>query len=490
MKEGIVIGSGFSGLSAAAFLAEKGIKMTVIEKNNQIGGRARKIESQGYCFDMGPSWYWMHDIFENFFNHFNRSSNEFYKLKKLDPGFKIIFDSEEIAIPSNFKETCKLFKRYEVQGDKKLLKFMKDAEKKYKIGLSFLYKSPGLSLTEFFKTNLIFNLGNLTLLSSYRKHIKKYFKHPLLIHILEFPVLFLGATADKMPALYSLMSYSGIKDGTFYPIGGFHEIIKGMKNICDQKGVKFLKNEEVTKINVKNRKAYSITTINQTINTDFVVASADYAHVESCLLEKEFRNYDEEYWKRKKFSPSALIFYLGIKKKLKNLEHHNLFFDEDVEKNSADIYIHKRSNKNPLFYVCCPSKTDIKVAPIGKENIFILMPISAGIKDNNKIREKYFEIIIDILEKYTNCNIKEHIEHKKSYCINDFQNDYNAYKGNAYGLANTLDQTANLKPKIINNKITNLFYTGQLTVHGPGVPPSIISGQIVSEYIIKNLKKI
>ena len=487
MKKALIIGSGFSGLSTACFLAKYGYNVTIIEKNKTIGGRARMLEKKGYKFDMGPSWYWMPDIFEKFFKEFNLETNHLYKLKKLDPGFKMIFKSAEINLYSDFKKTCLLFEKYEVGGGKKLKDFLEDAEIKYNIGTKFMYKSPGVSIMELFNKEILLKINNFELLTSYRKHIRKYFNHPYLIKLLEFPVLFLGASAEKIPALYSLMAYSAIKQGTYYPYGGFNQVIQAMIKVCKKFGIQFLLNEKVIKINIINNKATSlITNKNNKIISDIIVASADYAHVEKDLITTKFRNYTRKYWEKKTFAPSSLIFYLGINLKLNNLIHHNLFFDENVEEFTKEIYESKLWPKKPLFYVCCPSKTDTKIAPNGKENIFILMPIPIGVKDKKQIREKYFNLIIKRLEKYCNQKIKEHIEYKSSYCINDFISDYNAYKGNAYGLANTLSQTANLKPKIINKKVKNLFYTGQLTVPGPGVPPALISGQLVANYIIKN----
>ena len=489
MKQAIVIGSGFSGLSTAAFLAKSKFKVTVIEKNNQLGGRARMLKQKGYSFDMGPSWYWMPDIFDNFFAEFNKKTQDFYKLIKLDPGFRIIFDSNEINISSDFEKTCKIFEKHEKGGAKRLKDFIKDAKSKYDIGFNFMNNSPGISIMELFTKEILQNITNFELLTSYRKHIRKYFTHPNLISLLEFPVLFLGASAEKMPALYSLMAYSAIKQGTYYPIGGFNKAVGGLIKLCKDLGVDFLINEEVTKINIENKKAVSITTNKQeSISTNFVIASSDYAYVEKSLIDPQYRNYSEKYWEKKTFSPSSLIFYLGVNKKMNRLTHHNLFFDEDIEQFTKEIYKFKSWPKKPLFYVCCPSKSDQSVAPEAKENIFILMPIPIGVEDTKELREKYFKIIISRLEIYCSQKIISNIEYKKSYCIKDFQSDYNSYKGNAYGLANTLSQTANLKPKIINKKISNLFYTGQLTVPGPGVPPSLISGKIVAEHIIKSIK--
>ena len=488
-KKAIIIGGGFSGLSTAAFLAKYGFKVKVIEKNDEIGGKARMLKSKGFSFDMGPSWYWMPDIFDRFFNEFNYSTHDFYNLKQLDPGFRMIFKSEEIDVNANFGSICDIFEAYEKGAGDRLKDFMNDAKTKYNIGIDFIYNSPGLSIIELFSKEILLNINSLQLLTSYRKHIRKYFNNDYLINLLEFPVIFLGSSADRMPALYSLMAYSAIKQGTFYPHGGFNQVIKGLESLCRNLGVEFITNETVTKINIDKYKATSISTNKQKfISADYVIASADYAHVEKTLIEKPYRNYSENYWSKKTFSPSSLIFYLGINNKIDKLIHHNLFFDKNIEQFTEEVFEKKIWPKEPLYYVCCPSKTDKSVAPEGKENIFILIPIPVGIKDNQEIREKYFNKIMKRLEVYCNQKITNHIEYKKSYCIKDFEDDYNSYKGNAYGLANTLSQTANLKPKIINKKVNNLFYTGQLTVPGPGVPPSLISGKIVADYIKKTLK--
>ena len=488
MKKALVIGSGFSGLSSAAFLSKNGFEVTLVEKNKTVGGRARIFHEKGYSFDMGPSWYWMPEIFENFFNEFNLKIEDLYDLKQLDPGFKIVFKDQEINLPSSWNEICHLFDKYEENGADKLNKFMVDAQQKYSIGLDFLYNSPGVSIRELFNPKILKNINKLQLLTSYRNHIKKYFSNEYLINILEFPVLFLGTSAKHTPALYSLMAYSGIKQGTFYPIGGFNAVIKSMEKLCIDLGVKIITGNEVKKINIKNKKVVSVSTQNNEIETDYLIASADYAHVENQLLEKKYRNYSTEYWNKKNFSPSSLLFYLGVSKKLNKLDHHTLFFDEDIEQHSNDIYEKPIWPKKPLFYACCPAKTDPKVAPKDKENLFILVPIAAGLNDTEEIREEYFKIVMKRLEKFCGEKITEHIEYKKSYCVNDFITDYNAFKGNAYGLANTLMQTANLKPKIINKQLENMYYTGQLTVPGPGVPPSIISGQLVAEQIITKSK--
>jgi phytoene desaturase len=305
---------------------------------------------------------------------------------------------------------------------------------------------------------------------------------------MEFPVLFLGATPQDTPALYSLMNYAGLHLGTWYPKGGFGKVTDAMKHVCEEQGVIFHSGVAVNHLNVGQGKVKEISTANENTEYDGVIASADYHHVEQKLLDPAYRNYDEQYWDKRVMAPSSLIFYLGVTKKIDKLEHHTLFFDADLDLHAEEIYKNPKWPSKPLFYVCCPSKTDEDVAPEGHENLFILMPLAPGLEDTETLREQYFDLIMDRLEDYAGMDIRSALDYKKSYCVNDFRTDYNSFKGNAYGLANTLLQTANLKPSIRNKKIKNLFYTGQLTVPGPGVPPSIVSGKVSAQLLIKYLR--
>lgn len=486
-----VIGSGFAGISAAAYLAKQGYQVDVYEKNTAIGGRARQlVTDNGYVFDMGPSWYWMPEVFEKFFNDFNCKAADFYDLQLLDPGFTVVFGNNDVLdIPADFEALCRLFESIETGSADKLRNFLDEAAYKYKIGIGKLVYKPGLSLLEFADADLIKGLFKLQVFTSFSSHVKKHFKDPRLIALMEFPVLFLGAMPEDTPALYSLMNYAGLKLGTWYPKGGFGKVIQAMKTVAEQQGVKFHTDTTVMKLNVQEKQIVNLTSTKGLNDYDGFIAAADYHHVEEKLLDPQYRNYSASYWNNKVFAPSCLIFYLGVNTKVNRLNHHNLFFDEDLKQHAHEIYKDPKWPEKPLFYVCCPSITDQTVAPEGHENLFILMPLAPGIKDPETIREQYFNSILDRLEGYTGTPIRQHLDYKKSYCVSDFITDYNSYKGNAYGLANTLKQTANLKPSLKNKKLHNLFYAGQLTVPGPGVPPSIISGNVAAQQLIKYLNQ-
>jgi phytoene desaturase len=394
-----------------------------------------------------------------------------------------------LDIPASIEGLCKLFDQLEPGSSKNLLKFLEEGKYKYNIGINELVYKPGLSLMELADPKLMTGVFKLHVFQSISTYIRKYFKEKKLIQLLEFPVLFLGATPQNTPALYSLMNYADMALGTWYPQGGMHKIIEGMVQLATELGVTFEFNSSVKKLELNAVKAKGII-VNDTFRPfDYIVAGADYHHVEQQLIPEGYRTYSEDYWQKRTMAPSSLIFYVGLNKKIEGVLHHTLFFDQDFIRHAEEIYEKPQWPTQPQFYISCPSKTDPTVAPHGHENIFFLIPVAPGLKDDEETRERYFNMVVDRFEQMTGQTIRDNIVFKRSYAHNDFISDYNAFKGNAYGLANTLMQTANLKPSIVNKKINNLFYTGQLTVPGPGVPPSLISGQVVAGELVKRDRK-
>lgn len=488
-SEIVIIGSGFSGLSAACHLAKEGFKVKVIEKNDMPGGRARKFESEGFVFDMGPSWYWMPDVFEKFFAAFGKRPSDYYDLKRLDPSYRVNWSlGEHTDLPADYSKLRDLFESYEKGSAAKLDRFLKSAEYKYNVGINKLVYKKSSSIFEFVDPALLAGILKLNVFTSFHSYLRKYFSNPKIIQLLEFPILFLGGTAESTPALYSLMNYGDIKLGTWYPMGGMYRVVEAMHELAVSLGVEFIFGTEVEKIEVAGRLARRVHAGGKVYEPDAVVGSADYHHIEQHLLPFESRNYTEKYWNTRAMSPSSIIFYLGVSKKLPNLLHHTLLFDEDFGKHASEIYKNPVWPARPSVYLSATSKTDPSVAPEGMENIMALIPVATGLEDSEETRERYFEYVIEKLERYTGEPIRNSIIYKRSYAHNDFSNDYHAFGGNAYGLANTLMQTAFLKPRMNTPKVKNLFYAGQLTVPGPGVPPAIISGQVAAGEIRKILK--
>jgi len=482
-----IIGSGFSSMSAACYLASYGYEVNVYEKNDQIGGRARIMKKDGFTFDMGPSWYWMPDAFEKFFSDFDKKVSDYYNLLRLSPAYRVYFeDSSFIEIPNSIEAIYDIFEKEEPGSAKQLKAFLKKSQFNYETAIQNLVYKPGLSPLELITPKTVANVNQF--FTSISQDVRKRFKSKKLIAILEFPVLFLGAKAQDTPSFYSFMNYADFVLGTWYPEGGMFKVVEAMESLAIELGVKFHTSSNVKKILTENGKVTGLQIDNEIVPSDLVVSGADYHHTESLLSTNE-RSYSEKYWEKRVFAPSALLYYVGFDRKLDNIRHHMLFFDEDIDPHAENIYDHPAWPESPLFYGSFPSVSDKSVAPSNHELGFYLIPIAPGLKDTEDLKEKYFDIIIDRMEKHTGQSLRKNIIFKHSYSVSNFKEDYNSYKGNAYGMANTLRQTAFLRPSIKSKKVKNLYFTGQLTVPGPGVPPSLISGKIVADQIMKQFTK-
>jgi phytoene desaturase len=477
-------------LSAASFLAKAGYKVTVLEKHPIPGGRARKMEAEGFTFDMGPSWYWMPDVFERFFEQFGKKVSDYYQLTRLDPSYRVYWEDDAMDIPAEFDALQTLLESIETGAGNQLDLFLQEAAYKYKVGINKLVFKPGQSLTEFIDLDLMKGIFKLDVFNSMKNHIQKYFHHPKIKQLMEFPVLFLGALPENTPALYSLMNYADIKLGTWYPEGGMYSIVNAMHALAVELGVEFKFNHDVTTFEINENEITNVVCSNgEKFQADLVIGGADYHFIENKLVPEKYQSYNEKYWDSRVMAPSSLLYYVGLNKKLKNVLHHTLFFDVPFEAHAREIYGNPKWPEKPLFYVSAVSQTDLSSAPEGGENLFFLIPVAAGLHgDTEELRNHYFDIILKRFEERTGESVKDSIVYYKTFAHQDFIDDYNAFKGNAYGLANTLLQTAILKPAIRSKKLKNLFYTGQLTVPGPGVPPSLISGEVVAGEVDKHFK--
>lgn len=487
MKHIGIIGAGLSSLYAACYLAKEGYSVDIYEKNGMAGGRSQVFEAEGFLFDMGPSWYWMPELIDELFDDLGENRKDYFQLKRLDPGYQVFWKDQSVTpIPSDQEAIAETFKSLEENGDKKLSQFLKDAKTKYDIATASFLQNPGLKWSELVKLSVLKDALKLDVFKSVEKDVANRFSSEKAQAILNFPVLFLGEMPGNIPSLYTLMNYADLGLGTWYPEGGMNALAKALETIAKKHGARFHYNANVEQIEVKNDRAQALIVNGKQHVFDSIVGGADYHHIEQKLIPETHRRYDENYWDKRKMAPSSLIFYLGVDKKIDGLEHHNLFFDEDLIQHGKEIYDHPQWPSKPLFYTCAPSKTDDEVAPENHENLFILMPLAPDLEDSEEMRERYFNLIVERMEMHCKISLKEHIIYKRSFCIDDFKSEYNSYKGNAYGLANTLRQTANLKPKI-TSRLKNLYYCGQLTVPGPGIPPALISGKIAAKQIAQTL---
>lgn len=478
-----IIGSGFSSLAAACYLAKEGNNVSVFEKNTSLGGRAQQFTANGFTFDMGPSWYWMPDVFESFFADFNKKPSDYYSLQKLNPGYRVFFENDtHFDVSEDLNTIISDFEKIEKGSGKKLSEFIDNAKKNYEIAIKDLVYRPGESILELITPQTALKIDQF--FSNIKRDVRKKIKNKNLQQILEFPVLFLGAKPSDTPSFYSFMNYADFGLGTWQPKNGFFDVVQAMVQLGKELGVTYHTNAAISKIIVEDNTATGIEINNKILKADVVLSGADYHHTET-ILPINNRQYSEAYWDKKTFAPSSLLFYVGFDKKLENVCHHNLFFDSDFEKHAVEIYDNPEWPSEPLFYANFTSLTNKETAPEGCENGFFLIPIAPDLEDTEEVREIYFEKIISRFEHITKQNVRKNIIFKKSFCVKDFKSEYNSYKGNAYGMANTLLQTAVLRPKLKSKKVKNLYFTGQLTVPGPGVPPALISGKLVAQLIKK-----
>lgn len=485
----VVIGAGFAGLSAASFLARDGARVTLVERHGQAGGRARVFEAEGFTFDMGPSWYWMPDVFEAYFEEFGSAVAEHYELERLDPSYRVFFgDGSPVDVPAGTEELYALFESIEPGSAVRLRRFLAEAEYKYRVGIDEFVHRPGHTALDFAELRVARAAVGLDMLRDMESYVERQFRDPRLRQILKFPVLFLGATPGKTPALYSLMNYADLVLGTWYPRGGMHEIVRAMVAVARGQGVELRLGSDVEEVVVRGGRAVGVRVGGELLAADAVVGAADYHHVEQQLLAPQHRQYSPDYWDRREMAPSSLLFYLGLDKRLGGLRHHNLFFDRSFDRHAEEIYTRPRWPSDPLFYVCVPSLTDPSCAPPGGENVFVLIPTAPDLGgDTEQVRDRYYDLVMERLERLTGQDVRSSVVYRRSYAEREFKADYNAFKGNAYGLANTLRQTAFLKPKMRSTKVRGLYYAGQLTTPGPGVPPSLISGQVVAKELKSDL---
>lgn len=480
-KKAVVIGSGFAGLSSACYLAKNGYEVTVLEKNTSLGGRARQlVTDQGFTFDMGPSWYWMPDVFERFYNQFGYTTSDFYTLTRLDPSYRVWWGKQDYwDISAQITDLYDFIEKIEPGSSKKLKQFLKESEYKYRAGIDRFVQLPGNSLLEYAHVEIFKAAWKLQLFDDMSSYLRKSFSNPRLLSLLEFPVLFLGALPSETPALYSLMNYADMQLGTWYPLGGMHKIVVAMHTIGTKLGVKYITSQEVVSVAINGKNVTQVRTDNQEYACDVLVGTADYHHLDTKIFPESKRMYSESYWDSRVMAPSCLLYYIGMDRRLSGIKHHNLYFDTDFGVHGQEIYKSKQWPTDPLFYLCATTQTDPSGAPEGMENLFLLIPVATGLEDTQDIKNKYFEMTADRILKVSGEDIRKGLVYRKDFAGTDFKQEYHSFKGNAYGLANTLLQTGPLKPKLRHGKLQNVFFAGQLTVPGPGVPPSIISGEVV-----------
>ena len=484
----VVIGGGFGGLSTACYLANAGADITLLEKNEQLGGRASRLETDGFRFDMGPSWYLMPDVFERFFGHFGRAPDEFYELERLDPHYRVFWkDGDRVDILPDREHNKALFEEYEPGAGEAFEAYLEESQRTYEIGMEHFVYEDRPRLRDYVDRDVLRYSWGLSLLGKMQGHVEEYFDHPKLQQLMQYTLVFLGGSPTNTPALYNLMSHVDYNMGVYYPQGGIGAVVDGIVELAEELGVEFVTDAEVTGIEGR-RGAFAVDTVSgDRYLCDLVVSDADYAHTELDLLPPRKRQYTEEYWESRTYAPSAFLLYLGVEGDVPELEHHTLVLPTAWNRHFEQIFDDPEWPDDPAYYLCVPSKTDDTVAPEGHSNLFALVPVAPGLEDTPELRDEYRDLVLDDIAENTGTELRDRIVFEKTFSVDDFADRYNSYQGSALGLAHTLRQTSLLRPSHQSDAVDGLYFTGSTTTPGIGVPMCLISGQLTAEELSKTV---
>ena len=478
----VVIGGGFGGLSTACYLSDAGADVTVLEKNEQLGGRASRLEVDGFKFDMGPSWYLMPDVFERFFNYFDREPSEYYELTRLDPHYRIFFkDGDRVEMVPDREQNREVFESYEPGAGDRFDEYLAKSKKNYEVGMEHFVYEDRAELSDYADWDVMKNARGLSLIGSMQDHVEQYFDHPKLQQIMQYTLVFLGGAPTNTPALYNLMSHVDFNMGVYYPENGVGGVVDGIVELADELGVTFHTNAPVSEIRGREGAFVTRTETDAEFYSESVVSNADYRHTEMELLPPEKRQYDPDYWDSRTYAPSAFLLYLGVEGDVGDLAHHSLVLPTDWDDHFEQIFDDPAWPADPAYYLCVPSQTDDDVAPDGHSNLFALVPIAAGLDDSEEHRQRYRNLILDDIAEHTGVDLRDRIVVERSFCVDDFADRYNSTAGTALGLAHTLEQTALLRPGHHSSAVDGLYFTGSFTTPGIGVPMCLISGQLTAE---------
>ncbi|QLH84475.1 phytoene desaturase family protein [Halosimplex pelagicum] len=501
-----VVGGGVGGLSAAAYLADAGADVTLVEKNDQLGGRASRLEADGFRFDMGPSWYLMPDVFERFFGHFGKAPADYYELERLDPHYRIFFknegpaagDGERVDIAADRAKNRELFESIEPGAGEAFDEYLATSERHYETAMEkFVYEDRS-SLRDWVDLDVMRAAPiGIKLMRSMQGHVDNYFENPKLQQIMQYTLVFLGGSPRNTPALYNMMSHVDFNMGVYYPVaneadengdhpGGIGVVIDAFVDLCRELGVDFETGVEVDEITRRKRGFLVVDETGSERRPDRVVVNADYAHAEQELLPEHERQYDADYWDDRTYAPSAYLLYLGVEGDVPELAHHTLVLPDDWDPHFAEIFDDPAWPDEPAYYLCVPSKTDDTVAPEGHSNLFVLVPIAPGLEDSPAQRERFREQILDDVAEHADTDLRDRIVFEEEFCVSDFVDRYNATQGTALGLAHTLRQTALLRPPNRSEAVDGLYFTGSFTTPGIGVPMCLISGQHTAQALVED----
>ncbi|MFB6087882.1 MAG: phytoene desaturase family protein [Haloarculaceae archaeon] len=478
-----VVGGGFGGLSAAAYLADAGADVRLLEQHDRLGGHAGVLERDGFRFDTGPSWYLMPDVFERFFGHFGRDPDDYYELERLDPQYRVCWkDGDSVTVEPERRNLREIFERYESGAGDAVAAYLDAAERNYDLAMDRVVYAGRNRFRDYLDTDMLPLAPRFRLFGSMDEYVRRYVDHPKLRQLLEYTLVFLGGAPHNTPALYSIMSHVDFNGNVFYPEGGIAGVVDALATLAREQGVTVETGVRVDSISGRAG-AFELDTTAGTVESDVVVSNANPAHAERDLLAPDLRDHDPAYWDERTYAPSAFMLYLGVEGDVDPLAHHTLVLPTDWDPHFAQIFDDPSWPDDPAYYCSVASRTDEAVAPDGHHAVVVLVPIAPGLDGGPEIRARYRDRVLADLAANAGVDLRDRIVVEESACVSEFADGFGDPEGTALGLAHTLFQTGPLRPSH-RGGAPGLYYTGAYTNPGIGMPMCLISGEQVRDAVL------
>ncbi len=490
-KSLLVIGAGIGGIVAATHLAKHGFNVTVVEKNSHAGGRCDRISRDGHHFDTGPTLLVMPLLYELEFQALGHSMHELLDLQRVDPTYHLIFDDgSQLALTSDMKSMQEQLEKFESGSFDGLLRYLAEGHRHYNLSIERLVKRDFRKASEFFTLKNIPLLTQLKPLANHYRNMSAYFDDPRLKSAFTFQDVYMGLSPFEAPATFSMMPYTELAHGVWYPRGGMYSVVEALMKVALSAGVEFIFDITVERVDVNSTHARAIILENgQRLEADAVLANADLPYIYNDLLP------DKDMAKsisRKRFSCSVISFFWGLDKKYESLAPHTLFLAQDYRENFKSIIDDLGLPENPSLYVHDPARLDPSMAPDGEDTVIAIVPVGhmseSGDQDWAAIRDEARQHVFRRLASLGITDLESHIKFETNFTPLSWRKRYNLMKGSTHGLCHNLTQLGYFRPSNKHPRYDNLYFTGASTHPGTGMPTAMISGRLSAQRIMDDFQ--
>ena len=485
----IVIGAGIGGITAATHLAKQGLRVTVIEKNSHSGGRCDRISHQGHHFDTGPTLLIMPLLYESEFAALGASMRGVLDLKRVDPTYHLAFDDgSQLALTSDMKSLQEQLESFEHGSFQGLMRYMDEGYRHYHLGIEKLVKRDFRRASDFFTLDNLPLLYQLKPLANHYRNMSAYFDDPRLKAAFTFQDVYMGLSPFEAPATFSMMPYTELAHGVWYPKGGMYSIVEALMNLAREAGVEFIFDTAVDRIDVKDKSARGVIVNGQLSEAEAVLANADLPYVYQHLLPPDGQT---EKLDRKRYSCSVVSFFWGLDKTYETLPPHTLFLASDYRENFESIIRDLSVPANPSLYIHAPVRLDSSMAPDGQDSIIAIVPVGHmsenGVQDWNTLRDEARRQVLRRLSSLGINDLEAHIKFEINFTPLSWRKRYNLMKGSTHGLCHNLTQLGYFRPDLQHPRYHNLYFTGASTRPGTGIPTAMVSGRLSAQRIMDDL---